>query len=176
METAVLMKPDVAYKKAYMSFYHEWKASGEKMIPWVIAKDPAYFEKMVQELLDAEKGIGLKKGYVPDSTYWLMHQEKVIGVVNIRHELSEILRNSGGHIGYGIRPSERQKGYAKLLLKLSLQEIKKLGVQRALVVCDDWNTASRRTILANGGIQDEDYIEENGAVVQRFWIHTDKMA
>lgn len=61
METAVLIKPDAAYKKAYMSFYHEWKASGEKMIPWVIAKDPAYFEKMVQELLDAEKGIGLKK-------------------------------------------------------------------------------------------------------------------
>lgn len=176
METAVLMKPDAAYKEAYMSFYHEWKASEEKMIPWVIAKDPAYFEKMVQELLDAEKGIGLKKGYVPDSTYWLMHHKKVIGVVNIRHELSEILRNSGGHIGYGIRPSERQKGYAKLLLKLSLQEIKKLGVQRALVVCDDWNTASRRTILANGGIQDEDYIEEDGAVVQRFWIHTDKMA
>jgi predicted acetyltransferase len=42
-------------------------------------------------------------------------------------------------------------------------------------VCDDWNIASRQTILANGGIQDEDYIEENGAVVQRFWIHTDKI-
>ena len=95
METPVLMKPDAAYKEAYMNFYHEWKASGEKMIPWVIDKEPAYFEKMVQELLDAEKGIGLKKGYVPDSTYWLMHHEKVIGVVNIRHELSEILRNSG---------------------------------------------------------------------------------
>lgn len=104
-----------------------------------------------------------------------MHNERVIGVVNIRHELSELLRNSGGHIGYGIRPSERKKGYAKLLLKLSLQEIRKLGVQRALVVCDDWNIASRQTILANGGIQDEDYIEENGAVVQRFWIHTDKI-
>lgn len=43
-------------------------------------------------------------------------------------------------------------------------------------MCDDWNTASRRTILANGGVQDEDYIEEDGTVVQRFWIHTDKMA
>lgn len=110
MEAAVLMKPDAAYKKAYMSFYHEWKASGEKMIPWVIAKDPTHFEEMIQELINAEKGIGLKKGYVPDSTYWLMHNERVIGVVNIRHELNELLRNSGGHIGYGIRPSERKKG------------------------------------------------------------------
>lgn len=89
MEAAVLMKPDAAYKKAYMSFYHEWKASGEKMIPWVIAKDPTHFEEMIQELINAEKGIGLKKGYVPDSTYWLMHNERVIGVVNIRHALSE---------------------------------------------------------------------------------------
>ncbi|QDZ80822.1 GNAT family N-acetyltransferase [Priestia megaterium] len=175
METPVLVKPDAAYRNAYMSFYNEWKESGEKMIPWVIAKDPTHFEGMIQELINAEKGIGLKKGYVSDSTYWLMYKERVIGVVNIRHELSELLRNSGGHIGYGIRPSERKKGYAKLLLKLSLQEIRKLGVQRALVVCDDWNTASRQTILANGGIQDEDYIEENGAVVQRFWIHTDKI-
>lgn len=58
-------------------------------------------------MLDVEKGIGLKKGYVFDFIYWLMYYEKVIGVVNICYELSEILWNSGGYIGYGIWLSER---------------------------------------------------------------------
>lgn len=166
-----LVKPTIDLQPAYMSFHEEWKATEEDMIPWVIGKDPSDFQAMVQSLLDAEKGIGLQPGWVSDSTYWLINDEfRILGVVNIRHELSEHLRNAGGHIGYGIRPSERQKGYATELLRLSLEKTKELGIDRALVVCDAINIGSEKTILNNGGIADVDFIEEDGNVIKRYWI------
>ncbi|RDY70074.1 GNAT family acetyltransferase [Halobacillus trueperi] len=171
MRPLKLVEPDIVLKESYLSFYKEWKDSGETMIPWVIEKDPSNFQAMVQGLLNEAKGIDLPEGFVPGSTYWLIDQEnKVIGAVNIRHALTEPLQNAGGHIGYGIRPSERRKGYATELLRLSLEKSKELGIPRALVVCDEINTGSMKTILNNGGIEDEDFIEEDGNVVKRYWI------
>ncbi len=141
------------------------------MIPWVIAKDPTDFSQMVDSLHEQARGENLPDGWVPDSTYWLVDKrKKVIGVANIRHALTEKLLYEGGHIGYGIRPSERRKGFAVKLLALSLEKAKELGIDRALVVCDDTNVGSKKTILRNGGIRDDDHIEEDGNVVNRFWI------
>lgn len=166
-----LLTPTTDLQEEYLDFYNEWKDSGETMIPWVITKDPSNFPAMVQELLDAHNGINLPESWVPDSTYWLVtDHNRIVGVVNIRHSLIEHLFNAGGHIGYGIRPSERRKGYATKLLALSLEKAKQLNITKALIVCDEVNTASEKTILHNGGLRDEDFIEEDGNVVRRFWI------
>ncbi|GCF66276.1 GCN5 family acetyltransferase [Bacillus cereus] len=166
-----LLTPTTDLQDEYLDFYNEWKDSGETMIPWVISKDPSNFPAMVQELLDAHNGVNLPESWVPDSTYWLVtDNNRIVGTVNIRHSLTEHLFNAGGHIGYGIRPSERRKGYATKLLELSLEKTKKLNITRALVVCDEVNTASEKTILHNGGVRDDDFIEEDGNVVRRFWI------
>ncbi|HFK1682698.1 TPA: GNAT family N-acetyltransferase [Bacillus tropicus] len=166
-----LLTPTTDLQDEYLDFYNEWKDSGETMIPWVISKDPSNFPAMVQELLDAHNGVNLPQSWVPDSTYWLVtDNNRIVGAVNIRHSLTEYLFNAGGHIGYGIRPSERRKGYATKLLELSLEKTKKLNITRALVVCDEVNTASEKTILHNGGVRDDDFIEEDGNVVRRFWI------
>ncbi|KAA0779394.1 GNAT family acetyltransferase [Bacillus sp. AR2-1] len=166
-----LLTPTIDLQEEYLDFYNEWKDSGETMIPWVISKDPSNFPAMIQELLDAHNGINLPESWVPDSTYWLVTDEnKIVGAVNIRHSLTEHLFNAGGHIGYGIRPSERRKGYATKLLELSLEKTKELNITKALVVCNDVNTASEKTILHNGGLRDDDFIEEDGNVVRRFWI------
>ncbi|MFC3345398.1 GNAT family N-acetyltransferase [Paenibacillus abyssi] len=158
-------------KEEYLSFYQEWKDSGEDMVPWVIEKDPADFKAMIQFLTDNEKEFNIPAGWVPNSTFWLISEDKkVIGAVNIRHELNEKLLNAGGHIGYGIRPLERRKGYATRLLAFSLEEAKKLGINKVLVVCDAHNIASKKTILKNGGVPDSDYIEEDGNIINRFWI------
>ncbi|MGR3764359.1 GNAT family N-acetyltransferase [Rossellomorea sp. NS-SX7] len=173
-ENVRLVKPSPEYKEEYLDFHKEWKSSGEDMIPWVIKKDPSDFNEMIQSLLDAEKGKNLPQGWVPDTTFWLVEENnRVLGVVNIRHSLTENLMNSGGHVGYGIRPSERKKGYATKLLSLSLEKTKELGIDATLVVCDKWNEASKRTILNNGGISDKDFIEEDGNVILRFWIKSD---
>ncbi|MCT8138348.1 GNAT family N-acetyltransferase [Anaerobacillus sp. CMMVII] len=165
-----LTKPAMEFKQEYLSFYQEWKDSREEMIPWVIQKDPSNFQDMLQFLVNNEKGINIPKGWVSDSTYWLMNQRKVVGVVNIRHQLTEHLLNSGGHIGYGIRPSERRKGYATELLRLTLVKVKELGIEKVLVVCNESNLGSLKTIVNNGGVPDIDFIEENGNIVKRFWI------
>jgi predicted acetyltransferase len=166
-----LTRPTMELKSEYLSFYQEWKESGEDFIPWVISKDPSNFQEMIQFLLDSEKGKNLPENWVPDSTYWLVNEnKKVIGAVNIRHRLTDKLFNCGGHIGYGIRPSERRKGYATRLLYLSLEKSKELGLQKVLVVCDKNNIGSEKTILNNGGVPDSDYIEKDGNIVKRFWI------
>ncbi|EPZ0456786.1 GNAT family N-acetyltransferase [Bacillus sp. CD3-5] len=166
-----LLTPTTDLQEEYLDFYNEWKDSGETMIPWVITKDPSNFPAMVQELLDAHNRINLPDSWVPDSTYWLVtDHNRIVGAVNIRHSLTEHLFNAGGHIGYGIRPSERRKGYATKLLALSLEKAKQLNITKALIVCDEVNTASEKTILHNGGLRDEDFIEEDGNVVRRFWI------
>ncbi|MEH7236665.1 GNAT family N-acetyltransferase [Bacillus sp. JJ1562] len=166
-----LIQPSLAYETEYLSYYQEWKESGEDMVPWVISKDPSNFSEMLQSLYDAEKGENLPDKWVPDSTLWLVDEnKKVIGAVNIRHRLTETLFNSGGHIGYGIRPSERRKGFATKLLSLSLEKARKLGIQKALVVCDHDNMGSFKTIVNNGGVPDSDFIEEDGNVIKRFWI------
>ncbi|RXJ04304.1 GNAT family N-acetyltransferase [Anaerobacillus alkaliphilus] len=169
--TVYLIKPAMEFRNEYLSFYEEWKESNETMIPWVISKDPSNFEEMLQFLANNEEGIGIPEGWVRDSTYWLVNEsERVIGVVNIRHELTEHLLTRGGHIGYGIRPSERKKGYATVLLKQSLEKAKEIGIERALVVCDERNVGSLKTIVNNGGVPDSDFIEKDGNVIKRFWI------
>ncbi|WP_274651430.1 GNAT family N-acetyltransferase [Paenibacillus humicola] len=164
-----LVKPSAGLRDGYMDFYREWKDSGEDMVPWVISREPDDFDAMVQFLHDQEREDHLP-GWVPSSTYWLAAGRRIVGAVNIRHRLTERLLQRGGHIGYGIRPSERRKGYATRLLALSLEEARRLGIASALIVCDSWNIASAKTILNNGGVPDAHFTEENGNVIKRFWI------
>lgn len=166
-----LVNPCMELKSSYIEFYEEWIHSGEDIVPWVVEKDPANFLEMLQFLQENELGVNLPEGWVPTSTYWLVTADsRVAGAVNIRHRLNERLLNSGGHIGYGIRPSERHKGYATELLKQSLLRVRELGIQKALVVCDATNVGSEKTIRKNGGVEDTVYRESNGNVIKRFWI------
>lgn len=170
-EELFIIEPTAVLRNEYLAFYQEWVASGETMIPWVIDKDPTDFEGMIAWLRNAAAGKDLPSGWVPHSTFWLINQtNKVLGVVNIRHQLTEFLLQEGGHVGYGIRPTERRKGYATKLLALSLVEARALGIQRVLVTCDDDNIGSERTILNNGGVPDKNYTNDSGLVTKRFWI------
>ena len=170
-ETSCLVKPSEKWHKEYLSFYHEWINSGEPFVPWVIGKDPSNFPVMLQELDDFHASRSIDKGFVANSTYWLISEDqKVVGVVNIRHSLNENLLKRGGHIGYGIAPSQRKKGHATKILELALQNAKKLGIKKVLVTCDALNVASEKTIIKNGGKQDADFITEDGTIVKRYWI------
>ncbi len=171
MPNISLIIPTIELKEEYIDFFKDWKDSNEAMVPWVIEKDPTEFEEMLDFLFKNEEEKYIPEGRVPSSTFWLViDHRKVVGAVNIRHVLTEKLFHCGGHIGYGIRPSERQKGYATKLLSLALEKSKGLGINDALVACDDHNLASKKTILKNGGVQDKDFVEQDGNVVNRFWI------
>ena len=93
-----------------------------------------------------------------------------MGMIDIRHELNEYLRTIGGHIGYGIRPTERKKGYASYLLKEALTKCKELHINQVLITCNEDNIGSAKVILNNGGIEDDLFITEEGLMKRRFWI------
>ena len=79
--------------------------------------------------------------------------------------------NFGGHIGYGVRPSVRRRGYATEILRLSLVEARSIGIGDVRLTCDQENIASAKSIIKNGGVLDEEaYMAEHGHVVQRYWI------
>ena len=108
---------------------------------------------------------------VPGLTYFLVRESdnKIIGMANIRLYLNESLKREGGHIGYGIRPTERRKGYATAMIDLALEEAKKLGIHRVLMCCDKENIASAKSIINNGGILENEVVV-NGVTEQRYWI------
>ncbi len=99
--------------------------------------------------------------------------DKLIGMIQIRHELNDFLRKAGGHIGYAIRPTERKKGYATEMLRLGLLECDKLGLKQVLITCIDSNIGSEKTILNNGGEFFETYYEQGRDVtLKKFWVDT----
>ena len=112
---------------------------------------------------------------VPDSVFFLLDVERniLLGAVNIRHYLNDYLLQFGGHIGDGIRPSERRKGYATEMIRLSLIECKKLGIHKVLMVCNKSNIGSAKSIIKNGGILENEFTDEDGEINQRYWIDLD---
>ena len=96
---------------------------------------------------------------------------KLVGMLQVRHYFNEYLEKYAGHIGYSVRPSERRKGYAKEMLRLALPYCKSIGLDRVLIACEPDNPASRRTILANGGVYESTVHEpEEDIDLERYWI------
>ncbi len=111
-----------------------------------------------------------EKELVPSSIYFLVDEDnKIHGAIDIRHELNDYLLQYGGHIGYGIRPSQRRKGYASQILSLALPIAKDLGISKALITCNKTNLGSARTIINDGGILENEVINED-EITQRYWI------
>ena len=97
--------------------------------------------------------------------------ERLIGMIQVRHSLNDYLMDFGGHIGYSVRPSERKKGYAKEMLRLALGYCKEIGVENVLIACEENNEGSRRTILSNGGVYEETVYEpDKKQNLQKYWI------
>ena len=96
---------------------------------------------------------GIVDGWkVPSTTYWLYADGVPVGFGKLRHCLTDALRKAGGHIGYGIAPQYRSKGYGKELLRLLIGEAYNRGIDKVLVTIHLDNKASQAVALANGGV------------------------
>lgn len=168
-----LVKLDKKYKTQLFDMMDEWTSSGEKIVPYAIRKtDYRDFDNYLEslEVKDNESGL------VPDSTFFALDTDRniFVGAVNIRHYLNESLLLNGGHIGDGVRPSERRKGYATEMIRLALEECKKIGIDRVLMVCYKDNIGSAKSIKNNGGILENEIPADNGKIDQRYWISLKK--
>lgn len=171
-----LIKLTKEYYSQLSEMIDEWKLDHEvnqtNRSPWAIFKNDYHdFDYYLDNLEISEP----KYGKVPDSVFFLLDAERnmLLGAVNIRHSLNDYLLQFGGHIGDGIRPSERGKGYATEMIRLALIECKKLGIEKVLMICNKSNIASAKTIIKNGGVLENEFVDENGEVNQRYWIALD---
>jgi haloacid dehalogenase superfamily, subfamily IA, variant 3 with third motif having DD or ED/haloacid dehalogenase superfamily, subfamily IA, variant 1 with third motif having Dx(3-4)D or Dx(3-4)E len=163
-----LVKLDAKYKLHLNDMMEEWYATGEKIIPYAIRRlDYREFDNYMN-CLEVKND---KEDLVPDSTFFCLDVERniFVGAVNIRHYLNDSLLLNGGHIGDGVRPSERRKGIATEMIRLALKECKKIGIDKVLMVCDKDNIGSAKSIQKNGGILENEVIVD-GIVEQRYWI------
>lgn len=131
-------------------------------------------EKWVEHCCLFKNPENVPEGRVPATQYIFVREEdnKIVGMLQIRHFLNGYLEKYGGHIGYSVIPSERRKGYASLMLKTALPKCKELGIEKVLITCTDNNTGSRKTILANGGEYESTVYEPDEKVsLEKYWIN-----
>ena len=168
-----LIRLTTEYREQLFEMLTEWKndiiENHTNMSPWKIWANDFHDLECYIESLDTGKKE--ENGWVPDTTLFCLDKDRniFVGAVNIRHYLNDELLKTGGHIGVGIRPSERRKGYATAMIALALEECKKLGIKRVLMTCDKNNIGSAKSIINNGGVLQNE-VEEDGHIELRYWI------
>lgn len=120
------------------------------------------YDEWINSVIAHHHNNNIPQNRVPSTTFLAYDDEVLVGVIDIRHHLNEYLESYGGHIGYGVRPSKRKKGYATQILAKGLEYCKdELKLPRVLITCDESNIGSNKTILANKGILIDQLFDSN---------------
>ena len=171
MDKIILVKPDLSYADEIIKYKEESLAESPIINGSAGLDRLSSIEDWLEELNKRSCEDTVPKGLVPSSTYLGVREKDnyIVGMIDIRHYLNEYLTQVGGHIGYGVRKTERNKGYAKQMLKLALEKCKELKIKKVLITCDEDNIASEKVILsANAKLEDIRNID--GENKKRFWI------
>jgi len=163
--------PTLEDKDNVLDFKSEFLASGQRMAGVSGLDKIEIFEDWLERINKDLFRESCGEGRVPSTLYltYKSKDNKLVGIVQIRHELNENLLNYGGNIGDSIRPSEQNKGYGTEQISLALEKCRELKMNKVLITCFKSNIASARTIQKNNGIL-ENEVFDNGELKQRYWI------
>ena len=177
MEELVLVKVAEEYASQIADYRQEMLDMGSSMDGTGSLKVMENPYDYIAKCRDYEKKETLPEGRVIATQFLLIRRSdnKIVGMIQVRHYFNEYLEKYAGHIGYSVRPSERKKGYAKAMLKMALPFCNSIGLDKVLITCDEDNEGSERTIRANGGEFESIIFEPNeGINLKRFWVKTDQ--
>ena len=168
-----LIEPGIEYAEQIMAYREEFLASGSSM-------DGTGALRRLEDPLDwieysirGKDPAKVPDGLVPATQYMFVREDdnKIVGMIQIRHRFNDYLERYGGHIGYSVAPSERRKGYAARMLSTILPVCSELGINNVLITCIKGNEGSRRTILKNGGVYESTVYEpDENVYLERYWI------
>ena len=171
MEKIILVKPDLSYADEIIKYKEESLAESPIINGSAGLNRFSSIEDWLEELKKRSSEDTVPEGLVPSATYLGIREKDnyIVGMIDIRHYLNEYLTQVGGNIGYSVRKTERNKGYAKQMLKLALEKCRDLKIKKVLITCDEDNIASEKVILsANAKL--EDIRNVDGENKKRFWI------
>lgn len=143
--------PKLEDEKILNEYIKEHYEIGENELHGSCRLEKIKYDEWVQKIESNTKVSDEKWG--KSVTYLVFNDENIlVGLLNIRYELRDEMRNKYGDIGYGVRPSERKKGYATKMLNYALKECKERNMKNVILGCYENNIASSKTIIKNGGI------------------------
>ena len=169
--------PTLEYKNKAIAFIQEFyeydsEINGSGSLDNYL-KESTYEEWLKKTIADVDIA-NIKPNHVPALTYFYVREEdnRIVGMVNIRLSLNDFLRREGGHIGYSIRPTERQKHYGTMMLGEALKVCDIIGIKDVIITCDKVNLASSKVIQNHHGVLvDEFYSNIYKQVIQKYVIH-----
>lgn len=148
-------------------YAREFADAGESFVV-LPENDPEAFLARIEIF---EAGRDLPENRVRMTWFWLLRGDRIVASSRLRHELIPVLLLDGGNIGYEVRPSERRRGVGRLLLRLTLDEARRIGLRRVLLTTETTNLGSIGVILANGGVFGDTSVSPNtGLTLNRYWI------
>ncbi|MDM7859017.1 GNAT family N-acetyltransferase [Alteromonas sp. ASW11-36] len=162
-----VITPSAQYESSYCAYIEE--LGTEERYPFVMDFAHQPFTQLLTRLEDLAEGIDVPEGAVANQTYWLVEDDELLAVANLRPQLSPEIANIGGHIGIGVRPSARGRGCSKMLLTALLGIAAEQGLQKVSVHCYNDNAASKAMIEACGG-QLDSLVNAGKQVVARYII------